>query len=551
MPRFFITKTSHKTKRRTAELHAEKRRAPIVAKQTLALQRECKDGECVFTEVNTFSLVRQYRVCLAMLTISCWKKIIKKNGGDLIATTRIIPMHLNKGKTLAQCLHARTAYALNAEKTESGEMISSFECDPRTVENEFLLAKREYHLLTGRRQKNDVIAYQIRQSFKPGEVTPEEANQIGYDLAKRFLKDSYPFIVCTHTDKAHIHNHIIFSSTSLDCKRKFRNFFNSFFVVRKLSDLICAEHNLSIIEKPSGRGKTYNIWQGQKPKLSHREQLRLAIDEALAKQPESFEELLSLLTASGCEIKAKKNPSIRLGAEHRFARFDTLGSGYSAEELRAIIAGTRKAPQRKKSRAEKKQQVNLLVDIQTRMQQGKGPGYERWAKSFNLKQMAQTVLYLQEHDLLNYDVLAKKTASATARFNDLSSEIKAAEQRMAELSVMRTHIINYAKTRKTYVAYRKAGYSKQFLAEHETDILLHKAAKKYFDESRVQNLPTVKDIDAEYSTMVTKKKVAYSEYRKVREEMKELLVVKANVDRILRIEKDNISEKDGPSTTRS
>ena len=460
-------------------------------------------------------------------------------------------MHLNKGKTLAQCLHDRTAYATNPEKTGNGELISSYECNPQTVENEFLLAKREYHLLTGRQQKNDVIAYQIRQSFKPGEVTPEEANQIGYELANRFLKGGYPFIVCTHTDKSHIHNHIIFSSTSLDCKRKFRNFFNSFFAVRRLSDLICAEHNLSVIEKPSGRGKPYNIWQGQKPKLSHREQLRLAIDDALSKQPASFEELLSLLSSSGCEIKAKKNPSIRISPEQRFVRFDTLGSGYSTEELRAIIAGTRKAPQRKKSRAEKKQQVNLLVDIQTRMQQGKGSGYEHWAKSFNLKQMAQTVLYLQEHDLLNYDVLAKKTDSATARFNELSSEIKAAEQRMAELSVMRTHIVNYAKTRKTYVAYRKAGYSKQFLAEHESEILLHKAAKKYFDESGVQKLPTVKDIDAKYSELVAKKKEAYSEYRKAREEMKELLVVKANVDRILGIEKDNASEKEGPSATRS
>lgn len=128
-------------------------------------------------------------------------------------------MHLNKGKTLAQCLHDRTAYAMNPEKTNEQELISSYACDPRSVENEFLLAKREYQILTGRKQKNDVIAYQIRQSFKPGEVTPEEANQIGYELANRFLKGSYPFIVCTHTDKAHVHNHIIFSSTALDGKR--------------------------------------------------------------------------------------------------------------------------------------------------------------------------------------------------------------------------------------------------------------------------------------------------------------------------------------------
>ena len=148
-------------------------------------------------------------------------------------------MHLNKGKSLAQCLYDRTAYAMNPEKTNGQELISSYECDLKTIEGEMLLAKREYHHLTGRKQKNDVIAYQIRQSFKPGEITPEEANQVGYELASRFLKGKFPFVVCTHTDKSHIHNHILFSSTALDCKQKFRNFLDSSIAIRKLSDLIC------------------------------------------------------------------------------------------------------------------------------------------------------------------------------------------------------------------------------------------------------------------------------------------------------------------------
>lgn len=460
-------------------------------------------------------------------------------------------MHLNKGKTLAQCLHDRTAYAMNPEKTKGQELISAYECDPRAIENEFLLAKREYQLLTGRRQKSDVIAYQIRQSFKPGEITPEEANQVGYELATRFLKGNYAFAVCTHTDRAHIHNHIIWNSTSLDHKRKFRDFFRSGRAVRKLSDLICTEHHLSVIEKPAGRGKPYNLWQGQKPRLSHREQIRLAIDEALAKSPAAFEELLSLLSASGCEIKPGKNPSIRMGKDHRFARFDTLGSGYSAEDLRSIIAGKKKTPEQKPPRQEKQKTVNLLVDIQAKMQQGRGPGYEHWAKSFNLKQMAQTVLYLQEHDLLQYTELAKKAAGSSERFRQLSEEIKSAEKRMAELSVLRAHIINYAKTRDTYVDYHKAGYSKQFLSEHEPDILLHKAAKKYFDNAGMKKLPSVKDINAEYAELLAKKKAAYAEYREAKEEMQELLTVKANVDRILGIEKEETTEKEAPPPTRS
>ena len=457
-------------------------------------------------------------------------------------------MHLNKGKTLAQCLHERTAYAMNPDKTNAQELISSYECDPRTAENEFLLSKREYQFLNGRRQKNDVIAYQVRQSFKPGEITPEEANRVGYEFAERFLKGNYAFIVCTHTDKAHIHNHIIWNSTALDCKHKFRDFFRSGRAVRKLSDLICAEHNLSVIEKPHGKGKPYNIWQGLKPKPSHREQIRLAIDEALEKHPASLDELLSLLSSAGCEIKSGKNPSIRIDKNHRFARFDTLGPGYSAVELRAIIAGTKKMPKRKKKR--KANHVDLLIDIQAKMQEGKGAGYERWAKSFNLKQMAETVLYLKEHGLLDYSDLTKKAEAASDRFHELSAEIKASEQRMTELSMMKKHIINYSKTRDTYVAYRKAGYSKKFLAEHESDILLHKAAKKYFDDIGIKSFPSTKSIDAEFAELLAKKKVAYSEYRKARDEMKELHTVIANVDRILEI-KEETNEKEKPSTSRS
>ena len=167
-------------------------------------------------------------------------------------------MHLNKGKTLVQCLTDRTEYGMNPDKTQGGELVSAFACEPETVVSEFALSKREYRELTGRVQESDIIAYQIRQSFKPGEVTPEEANRIGYELAERFLKGNHAFIVCTHTDKSHIHNHIYWNSTTLDCTRKFSNFIGSYRAVRKLSDLICAEHRLSVIENPQKHGLSYN-----------------------------------------------------------------------------------------------------------------------------------------------------------------------------------------------------------------------------------------------------------------------------------------------------
>lgn len=177
--------------------------------------------------------------------------------------------------------------------------------------------------------------------------------------------------------------------------------------------------------------------------------------------------------------------------------------------------------------------VNLLVDIQAKLRAGKGAGYARWASKFNLKQMAQTLNYLNDHGLLDYKVLAEKTVAATARRNELSEKIKAAEKRMAEIAVLRTHIVNYAKTRDTYAAYRKAGYSPKFRSEHEADILLHQAAKQAFDQLNVKKLPKMKALQAEYAALLAEKKEAYAELRKARDEARELLTVKANVDRVL------------------
>src|SRR5574344_50406 len=165
-----------------------------------------------------------------------------------MAATRLIALHVNKGKTVAQCLADRTDYSQNASKTNDGEFISSYECDPKTADEEFLLSKRQYQHITGRQQRNNIIAYQLRQSFKPGEITPEEANQVGYETAMRWTKGNHAFIVATHVDKAHIHNHIIYNSTSLDNKHKFHNFFLSSMALQKVSDLICLEHGLSVIK---------------------------------------------------------------------------------------------------------------------------------------------------------------------------------------------------------------------------------------------------------------------------------------------------------------
>ncbi len=452
-----------------------------------------------------------------------------------MATTRLMPLHTGKGRDVGTAISDIIDYAENPEKTDYGRLITGYECDSRTADAEFLFSKQQYVAFTGRtRGADDVIAYHLRQSFVPGEITPEEANRIGCELAKRFTNGNHAFIVCTHTDKHHIHNHIIWNSTSLDCTRKFRNFWGSTRAVRLLNDTLCIENGLSIVENPKRHGKSYNKWLGDQAKPSSRELLRVAIDAALAQKPVDFNALLKLLLDAGYEIKLGKIIALRGENQKRFIRLDTLGSGYSESELRDVISGEKThKPREKILQPVPDKKISLLVDIQAKLRAGKGVSYERWAKVFNLKQMAQTVNYLTEHSLLEYGALAEKTSEATARYNKLSAQIKAAEKRLAEIAVLKTQIVNYAKTRDTYVAYRKAGYSKKFLAEHESDILLHKAAKKAFDELGVKKLPTVKSLQTEYAALLAEKKVAYFDYREARDGMKELLTVKANVDRLL------------------
>ena len=459
-----------------------------------------------------------------------------------------MPLHTGKGRTVGTAIEDIIDYVKNPEKTDHGKLITSWQCDSRTADAEFLLSKQQYIKKTGRvRGEDDVIAYHLRQSFRPGEITPEEANRLGCELARRFTKGNHAFIVCTHIDKAHIHNHIIWNSTALDETRKFRNFWGSTRAIRRLNDTICIQNGYSIVEHPKAKGKSYDKWLGDKKKPSHRERICFAIDDALTKNPESFDALLELLQQAGYEIKQGKVPSLRGSEQRNYIRMDTLGAGYSPDALRAIIAGTRTHTPRKRSVLDTpaKPSGSLLIDIQAKLQEGKGAGYAKWAKSFNLKQMSQTMIYLEENGFLDLDTLNAQAAAASATYHDLSRQIKNTEQRMTEIKILQQHIVNYSKTRSVYVGYRKAGYSKKYLAEHEADILLHKAAKKYFDDQGLEKLPTFKSLQSEYSELMVRKKSMYSDYKKAQEKMRELQNAKANVDRILNME---ISESEKEKT---
>ena len=468
-------------------------------------------------------------LCRHCAAFSFCREVVK------LAATRLIALHKNKGKSVAACLKSRTDYVQNPDKTEHGELISSYECSPLTVDEEFMLSKRQYELVTGRRQKSDVIAYQIRQSFKPGEITAEEANKVGYELAMRFTKGKYAFIVATHTDREHIHNHIIYNSTALDSTRKFRDFLLSGLAVQRLSDLICLEHQLSVIEiKPYRERQKRTLYP---PRESNRDKLCAIIDNILLNEkPEDFEAFLQKLEQQGYEIKRGKHTSVKGTRQKRFIRFRTLGAGYSEDEIKAVIA--REAEHRPHQKQPPKEQpFHLLVDIQAKLSEGKGEGYARWAKRYNLKEMSKTLIFLQENKIGSIEEMQERVNATTAQYHELGDSIKAAEQRMAEIAVLRAHIVNYARTRHVYDAYRKAGYSKKFLDEHREQITLHRAAKAAFDEAGLKKLPKVKELNVEYAELLAKKKSAYPEYRKARDEMQELMKAQKNVEMFFAEEK--------------
>ena len=458
-----------------------------------------------------------------------------------LAATRLIALHKNKGKSVAACLKSRTDYAQNPDKTNKGELVSSYECSPLTADEEFMLSKRQYELMTGRRQKSDVIAYQIRQSFKPGEITAEEANKVGYELAMRFTKGKYAFIVATHTDREHIHNHIIYNSTALDSTRKFRDFLLSGLAVQRLSDLICLEHQLSVIEiKPYRERQKRTLYP---PKESNRDKLCSVIDGILLNEkPVDFEIFLQKLEQQGYEVKRGKHTSVKGARQKRFIRFRTLGTGYGEDEIKAVIAGEAEHRPHQKQ-PPKEQSFHLLVDIQAKLSEGKGEGYARWAKQYNLKEMSKTLIFLQEHKIGSIKEMQERVDAATARYHELGDSIKAAEARMTEIAVLRTHIVNYARTRPVYDAYRKAGYRKSFLDAHREEITLHKAAKAAFDEAGLKKLPKAKDLSIEYAALLKKKKEAYPDYRKARDEMQELMKAQKNVEMFFAEEKDTAEKE--------
>ena len=464
------------------------------------------------------------------------------------ATTRLIPHHISGGKTILESMQDRFDYGTDPTKTLDGALIRSYECDPMTADAEFLLSKAKYKAVTGREQARDadVLCYQIRQSFPPGELSPQEALDIGYELALRWTKGRHAFFVVSHADKPHPHIHIYYNSTSLDCTRKFRNFWGSSFALRRLSDRVCLEHELSVIQNPKlhsqGKFRHYGEWLGAARKSSFKEQVRAAMDAALAQHPADLAGFLSLMEAAGIEVVHGWGGviSFRVPGQERATRWrgSTLGDGYGPEDVQAILEG--RAPARPAPTGDAgpvpRQRINLVIDIQQRMAQGKGAGYEHWAKLYNLKQMAAALQFLQENGLTDYDALAEKTEAAVDRAHALAGELREVEERLSRTSALMGAVVDYAKNRPVFDGYKAARYSKKYLAEHEDELTSYRKAKAAMNEILDgAKLPKMEKLKQERQELAAKKKALYAEYRQAQRDMREFVTVKGNVDHLLHV----------------
>ena len=463
-----------------------------------------------------------------------------------MAATWIRPLHINKGKTVAQTITDRTDYAENPDKTRKGELIVAYQCTPRLVDAEFLLSKQQYFDLTGRDQGDkNILAYHIRQSFKPGEITSEMANKMGYELAMRFTKGKNAFIVATHEDRKHIHCHIVFNSVNLDCKGKFHNPKGSTKIVRRISDQICLENGLSIIENPKPSRGSYGTWLGDQKVPTWHEKLEQLIDRILAGKPADFDDFLKQLEATNCKVSRKKLISLCMDGQRRPIRLKSLSVDYTEDAIRERISGARVVKSKEKQTPVQPQKPNLLIVIQNRIKAIHADANTQGAKIFNIKQASKSLLFLQENGLTEMDKLRESAQAAKDKYNKISGRVHDIEARLKDIATLQSHIGTYIKTREVFTEYTKSKFSKKFLAEHETAITAHKAAKKYFDGQKLEKLPTIKMLKQEYATLSAELQKLTAEQKPAREYMQEILTAKQNIEQFLNLrEGEPVKEND-------
>ena len=443
-------------------------------------------------------------------------------------------MAVTKIKPVKSTLSKALDYIENPDKTDGKMLISSFGCSYETADIEF------GYTLSQALDKGNNLAFHLIQSFAPGEVDYEKAHEIGKQLADAVTKGQHEYVVTTHIDKGHIHNHIIFCAVNFVDHHKYNSNKRSYYGIRNMSDKLCRENGLSVVVPGKGsKGKSYAEYQAEKTGTSWKGKLKTTVD-ALIPQVSSFEELLTRLQAAGYEIKPGKYVSCRAPGQERFTRLKTLGADYTEEAIRERIAGRRakaaKAPREQRG-------VSLLIDIENSIKAAQSKGYEQWAKIHNLKQAAKTMNFLTEHKIEQYADLVSRIEDMAAESGQAADALKNAEKRLADMAVLIKNVSTYQKTKPVYDAYRKARNREKYRAGQEQAIILHEAAARSLKAAGIAKLPNLAALQSEYEALQAQKEALYADYGKLKKKVREYDIIKQNIDSILQADRQPEREK--------
>ena len=443
-------------------------------------------------------------------------------------------MAVTKIKPVKSTLKKALDYIQNPDKTDGKMLVSSFGCSPETADIEFAFT------IAQALDRGNNLAHHLIQSFEPGEVDYQKAHEIGKQLADAVTKGQYEYVLTTHIDKGHVHNHIIFCAVNFVDYHKYNSNKRSYYGIRNMSDRLCRENGLSVVApQKGGKGKSYAEYLAEKTGTSWKGKLKTAVD-GLISQVSSFEELLSRLQAAGYEIKPGKYVSCRAPGQERFTRLKTLGADYTEEAIRERIAGRRtrtaKAPKAERG-------VSLLIDIENSIKAAQSRSYEQWAKIHNLKQAAKTLNFLTEHQISRYEDLTTKITEIQTESDKAGDALKEVEKRLADMAVLIKNVSTFQKTKPAYDTYRKARNKERYRAAHEGTVILHEAAAKALKAAGISKLPNLAALQAEYEKLQEQKEALRADYGKLKKQVREYGVIRQNIDSILRQPREPEREK--------
>ena len=438
-------------------------------------------------------------------------------------------MAVTKIKAIRGTLSKAIAYILNPEKTDEKLLVSSYGCASETAAREFEWTRK----IAEQKGMNPVriIARHVIQSFEIGEVTPELAHEIGKQFADEILGGKYEYVLTTHIDKDHVHNHLIFNAVDFVNYHAYKSYKRIYYDMREVSDRLCKENGLSVIPPSQNKGMSYKEYTEAKRGTSWKQKLKQTIDR-LVITAKDYDDFLRLMQEAGYEIKPGKYISFRAEGQDRFTRSKTIGENYTEERIKERIAG--RTPRRSQRQTTPKG-ISLIGDIQERIRLIDSKGYEHKAKLTILKEAARTLNYLTENNLLQYDDLEKKVEDVHSSYDRTGKELKGVEARLREVQPLIKNISNYQRLKPVYDAFQKAKDKPGFKAKHEAELVIFEAARSTLLAMQGdEKLPSLKTLQAEQQRLLEEQQRLYDERAKLKKEARMIDTMKANVDIFLK-----------------